>query len=246
MAPKKQAPPALNAVDDEWRMEDTALFDFNMKQVVIPSLVIVQPSSRMDGKAKHIGEIYNTVTREFFKRTELAIVGWNTPRAVLPYPFNVQARQLCASPDSVRPYEKYIGQEISAANQYDELTANVPENCEDCPFAAGGFCTIMYRYFGIQMENMHPFSMRFKRTGLEGARTLNFWLNDNQQKRQYTTFFMSTEEKETDSGAYFTPKFEIGNDARALLGDAVALNRALEDRVRRAAQAQLTDGSGEE
>jgi len=246
MTPKKQAPPALNAVDAEWRAEDTALFDFNMKQVVIPSLVIVQPTSRMEGRAKHEGEIYNTVTREFWKQVELAFVGWNTPRAVLPYPFNVQARQLCASPDSVRPYEKYIGQEITASNQYDELTAEVPENCEDCPIAAGGFCTVMYRYFGLQMENMHPFSMRFKRTGLSGARTLNFWLNDNQQKRVYSTFYMTTEKTEGDSGTYYTPKFEVGNDASALLGNAVELNRALQDRVRRAAQAQLTDGSGEE
>lgn len=237
--PTKAKRQHLNKVDEEWAGEDESMFGFSLPQMAIPSLVIVQAGSRMPDKKNHIGEIYNTVTREFYKKAELAFVGWNTPRAVLPFPYNASSPQLCASPNGVEPYRKYIGQEIHAKNAFEELEATIPETCEDCPFAVG-LCTQMFRYFGLQLDNGFPFTMRLKRTGMEAARTLNFWLATNERQKNYTTFFMSTEEAyDHDGNPFYKPVFTVGNDASKLLGDAQNLHRALSDRVRRQAQKEL-------
>lgn len=243
---KKQRYDALNKVDEEWKAEDESMFGFSVQQVAIPSLTIVQPSSRMGDKNKHLGQIYNTVTREFFNAVELAFVGWNTPRAVLPFPFDATAPQLCASPNSVQPYPKYVGLTIHARRPDDDLEATVPDVCEDCQFSVGGFCTQMFRYFGIQMENGYPFTMRLKRTAMEAARTLNFWLAQNERKHEYKTFIMTTEEVVSDTGNFYKPMFTVGKDATALLGNARELNRALSDRVKRQAQKQLEAPDEEE
>lgn len=235
----KQQYDALNAVDAEWKNEDESMFGFAIQQVAIPSLVIVQPTSgRIPDKNKHIGQIYNTVTGGFFDSVELAFVGFNTPRAVLPYPFDVNAPQLCASPDSVRPYPKYVGRDIHAASGFDDLEGVIPEMCDGCPFNEAGLCTVMFRYFGYQMENGYPFTMRFKRTAMDAAKKLNFWLMQNEKGKQYTTFIMTTEERPTPQGStFFVPAFQIGRDAREWLSNARTLHRALEDRIRRATEA---------
>lgn len=243
MAPKrttKKTPyEPLNAVDQEWKAEDESMFGFTVSQIAIPSLVIVQPTSgRIPDKNKHIGEIYNTVTREFFRQTELAIVGWNTPRAVLPFPFDVNSPQLCASPDSVNPYPKYIGKTITAESQnIDAFEAEIPEDCGSCPFAENHLCTPMFRYFGKQMENGYPFVMRLKRTAMDGAKQLNFWLYNNEKAHRYMTFVMSTEPRPTQQGSeFYIPKFEIGRDALPLLPEMRKMNHELEDRVKRVSE----------
>lgn len=247
MSPKrKNNPEPLNAVDEEWHNEDVSLFGFSTRDIALPTLVIVQPLSRMPEAKKHTGQIYNTVLGEFSDEVELAFIGWNTPRAVLPFPFNVASKQLCASMDSSVPYDKYIGTTIKAKNAYDEMTVTIPETCGDCPLSETSLCTQMFRYFGIQVRDWndsnqnYPFSMRFKRTALTPARQLNFWLAQNERQRVYTTFKMTVEEVEGEN-SYFIPHFEVANDASSLFGDAVNLNRELSDRLRRQAEKQLTE-----
>lgn len=235
-------PDPLNAVDAEWQADDYRLFGFTVDQVAIPNLVIVQPTSRMPDKAKHLGEIYNTLTRQFFKRVEVVFIGHNTPRSVFPFPYDPGAKQLCASPDGIAPFDKYIGREIKARSAYDEVTLTVPETCAECPLYDESLCTKMYRYFGLQLipgDDPMPFAMRLKKSSMQAAQQLNFMLNLNEVRRRYVSYWFSSEEAEGDAGSYYVAQFDEANDASPLFGDAVKMNRALTDRIRHAGQAQL-------
>lgn len=238
----------LNEVDAEWNEEAAQLlggmFGFEMNQQAIPSLVIVQGiSTEIPGYRQHIGEIYNTVTGEFHEELEILIVGMNTPRAVLPYPFDRNKPQLCASVDGIRPYAKYVGQEITAASDYDEQTFVIPEECDQCPLFESPLCTRMFRYFGLTPHNNVVFTYRAKRSAMDAAKKLNFWLNQLAQRARFMTFTMTTVEKPSpNGGSYFVPEFAPKNDATDYLKSAFEMNKALEDRIKRVSQAQLESG----
>lgn len=246
MSPKRhqqEEPLPLNEVDAEWQAEAASLFSFDVQQQAIPALVIVQPSSSgIPNAKKHMGQIYNTVTGEFYDQIELVFVGNNTPRAVLPFPFVRQAPQLCSSMDGERPYDKYIGTEITAKNNYGEETIVVPETCEECPLNDNPLCTKMFQYFGITPSDGLPFTMRLKKTGMEAAKKLNFWLNTLSQRGQFKSFIMTTEERSSQAGDFYVPVFTVGSDASEMLQSAISLNRALAERVNSAKRRQLSTG----
>lgn len=243
---KKAAQP-LNEVDKEWNEENAqilqGMFGFGMNQVTIPSLVIVQSQSAgIPDYRKHIGEIYNTVTGEFHEQVELVFVGWNTPRAVLPYPFSPHAPQLCASLDGNAPYSKYIGREVIATSEYDEVKFVVPELCVDCPLFESPLCTGMFRYFGITTHNSQVFTMRLKRSAMDAAKVLNFQLSELAKRGQFRSFVMSADEKSsTQGGSYFVPSFSVGNDASDYLKDAYEKNQLLENRIKRLSEQPLLE-----
>lgn len=245
----KQKP--LNKVDEEWNRENAeilqGMFGFSMNQVSIPALVMVQSQSAgIPDYRKHIGEIYNTSTGEFMESVELIFVGWNTPRAVLPYPFNPNAKQLCASRDSVAPYRQYIGYDITAKSEWDEQTFTVPELCTDCPLFESSLCTQMFRYFGFTVHNGQVFTMRLKRSAMDAAKALNFDLSQLAQRGQFMSFVMSTAEKSSEQGgSYFVPVFTVGNDASAYLRDAYQKHQALADRIKQLSEQRPELTSGE-
>lgn len=232
----------LNQVDKEWNEENAeilrGMFGFAMSQVSIPALVIVQSQSAgIPDYRKHIGEIYNTVTGEFHESVELVLVGWNTPRAVLPYPFDPNAPQLCASLDGIAPYPKYVGYEIKASSDWDEQKFIVPESCADCPLHESPLCTQMFRYFGITVHDGQIFTMRLKRSAMDAAKKLNFQLSQLAQRGMFRSFVMTTEEKPSQQGgAYFVPVFTVGDDASEYLQDAYQKNQLLENRIKRLAE----------
>lgn len=236
--------PPLNAVDAEWRQEDTAFFNFGMEDTAIPALVIVQATStNIPEYKRHIGELYNTVTGTFHESIEVFFVGGNTPRSVLPYPFDRNAPQLCASPDSVAPFARFVGQEITAVSEYAEEDVIIPETCDQCPLFENPLCTQMYRYYGVIVDEQIPFSIRCKRTNREPAKKLNFQLNQLQLRGMFKTFLITTETKVSGGGTeFYIFKFIPHNDAAGFIQQAKELHALLADRVRQNASRQLESG----
>lgn len=248
MAPKNKVTDkqGLNQVDAEWNEENAqilqGMFGFSIGEQAIPALTIVQDKSNIPGYRGHVGEIYNTVTHEFYQKIEVLIVGMNTPRAVFPFPYSNGSSQLCSSVDGIVPYAKYVGSKITASSAFDEQTIVIPEACEDCPLFDSPLCTRMFRYFGLTVHDMQVMTFRLKKSAMPAAKELNYWLNQLAQRAQFRTFYFSARETNSGGNSFFVPVFEVGRDATNMLKEAYNMNRLLEDRIRQVSQQQLTGG----
>lgn len=219
-------PDAKHFSNEDIALAPGALFN-NMAsdQTVRPTLLIVQPMSRMDGARKNIGRIYNTLTKEFHDKLEIAIFvapsANDVPRALKAKKFDrngdevfdYNAPVICASPNGVHPYGNYPGTKINKEEGEAFEGEVIPDECSQCVFNSAYLCKEYFRYFALAIEpggRVTPVVVRFKGMALGPAKLLNTRLAEYDQRGEYWTFEFTTEETQgrNNDAIVYVPHFE--------------------------------------
>ena len=182
----------------------------------IPHLVIVQAqSAEIPDNLKHIGQLFNNLTGEFYDEVTAVLLSEVKGRAAFDRTFSRDSEPLCASDDAIMPRAEYIGRSLTDSERDIEHIID-DAGCPSCPFSKFGnngetpLCAKSFTYAMLDAMTHFPFLFRAQRTGMSAARQLTR-IAKTIGRQKYIK--ISTREVKSDSGAYFVPVFSTNGDA---------------------------------
>lgn len=168
--------------------------------MMIPRLVLTQAQSAdLPDNDKHLGEWYNTLTGEYAKEAEGAMLGMSKGRVMFPEKFSRDSVTLCASDDALRPREEYRGKDINGVI--------IPATCAECPFSKFSddgtppACAKGYQFAFIDADSV-PYVVRLQRTGTAAAKQLVMIGKTIKRRR---VIRLTSKQVKSDNGAYYEP-----------------------------------------
>lgn len=203
IVPQEEAPLA------EIPTMDTAFDGLDQEDFKLPILRIVQAQSR-NAPPQSQGAFWNSVTNEVKLNPEVTIMRVAKTRIMFPAVFSADADVLCASDDSKKPRNSFVGTMIT---DYPALYPQyrIPDACKDCALGVWGPnnevppCSISYRYILVDLESGMPGVFSLKRTDITMARSLNTLLSTPGLKK----LRLSTEHVVKDEGNWFAFRYNV-------------------------------------
>jgi len=190
-----------------FRLPVPGLDSLTNRDVTVPRMQLVQPTSQIDNALKHAGEWYNTATGEFMELITAVFCGVKISRVVFPEVYTPDNNVECSSPDAIRPYPEHLGTTVRGVI--------IQDDCKACPLAQFGedpetgkairpVCDQVYVYAGVDSETWSPFSMALRGSAAPEAKRLNYLL---QTFGYGIKVEVGTVQKTGGRGTYFIPKF---------------------------------------
>lgn len=186
---------------------DTAFEGLDQEDFKLPILRVVQAQT-VSAPPQSAGAFWNSVTNEVKLNPIVTIMRVAKTRIMFPAEYRADADVLCASDDSKRPRNKFIGQMIT---DFPALFPQyrIPENCADCALGDWGPnnevppCSISYRYILVDMESGMPGVLSLKKADISMARSLNTLLSTpGLKKLRLATEFVTSEQGQWYSFRY--------------------------------------------
>lgn len=195
------------------------------QDLVIPRIMLVQPTSTMEGAFQHIGQWYNNVTNEFIDVIEACFVGVKFNRVVFPVTYDPNNTVECSSPDAIAPYPEHVGSVVRGVT--------IQDTCDDCPLSKWDRdedgkpvkppCDLVYVYGCFDAQTGMPFSLSLRGSATFEAKKVNYLMK---QFGLSTTILMQSKQNQGQRGTYFTPQFSKANPTPDYLMDIIRSNIA--------------------
>lgn len=210
--------------EQTFRIPIPGLDQLNPRDITVPRMQLVQPTSQITGALQHLGEWYNTATGEFHPFLEAVFCGVKLSRVVFPEVYTPDNSVECSSPDSIRPYAEHVGKMVRGVV--------IRDDCKTCPLAQFGedeqtgkpirpACDQVYVYAAVLASDWGPFSMALRGSAAPEGKRLNYLL----QTFGYGLIVkVESVQKEGGRGTYFIPKFSpAGNTPADLQAHVTAI-----------------------
>jgi hypothetical protein len=164
---------ALSIPDEE--RELTGVGNLDRSDQILPRLVLVQPTSRLEDAEP--GQFHNSVLGTYVPEFTAVLLRVQKQRVFWPEGYNAEQDPNCASDDNIKPREEFSG---AYADQ-----------CAGCPMAQWGEgdtppqCSLVYAYLLVDTDAGMPSLISLTRTSARTAKQLNTLFAAYRFSRQY-------------------------------------------------------------